>query len=79
MTQMRILMSVAAGLLIFLVLIALKDSNPKDSTDPPDGRSGMRLMIDYRTGCHYLGNGSSGIMPRLDQSGKHVCYDNVSR
>lgn len=60
-----------------LVLILLGSCSPKDDTDPPDGRSGMGLRIDHRTGCHYLTSagllGESGITPRLDRDGRHVC------
>lgn len=44
----------------------------KDDTDPPDGRSGLRLMTDARTGCQYLAMPLGGITPRRDGEGKHV-------
>lgn len=44
----------------------------RDDTDPPDGRSGMRLLIDSRTGCQYLAMPLGGITPRRDGEGKHV-------
>jgi hypothetical protein len=47
---------------------------PRDDTDPPDGRSGLGLYVDHRTGCHYLGAGLfGGITPRVDSSGKQIC------
>ncbi len=59
------------GLLIFQSC-----SGPVDSTDPPDGRSGLSLFTDHQTGCQYLGlrgiNGGGGIIPRLDGQGRHV-------
>lgn len=56
-----------------------ENKKPIDSTDPPDGRSGMHLYIDNKTGCHYLSNGyplkwlPSQIIPRMDKTGKQVC------
>jgi len=45
-----------------------------NDTDPVDGRSGFRLMIDYGTGCQYLQGGLfGGITPRLDRNGNHIC------
>ena len=37
----------------------------KDSTDPPDGRSGLRLFIDAETGVEYLGSPSGGLIERV--------------
>lgn len=70
MTAIRAFLWAAAA---FIVLSMLHASAQKDDTDPPDSRSGMRLMIDARTGCHYLGNARSGITPRLTVTGKHIC------
>lgn len=59
------------------VLVALYTCAPTDDTDPPSGRSGMGLRIDYRTGCHYLTSanllGESAITPRLNQNGHQIC------
>ena len=44
----------------------------RDSTDPPGSRSGLRILIDHQTGCHYLSH-KSGLTPRLDASGRHIC------
>jgi len=41
----------------------------KDSTDPADGRSGLVIKIDYKTGCEYLSTGHGGLHPRMDQDG----------
>lgn len=46
---------------------------PKDSTNPVDGRSGLRPHIDALTGCQYLSGQEGGITPRLDASGKQIC------
>lgn len=62
------------GVFLALVVIWLMSGgSERDDTDPPEGRSGMVLYIDHRTGCHYVGNPMGGIMPRVDASGKHVC------
>lgn len=59
-------------MMIFLIVnfFLLKD---KDSTDSEKGRSGLILHIDNLTGCHYLSVPFSGITPRLDKDGKHIC------
>lgn len=45
----------------------------RDATDPPNGRSSMKLLVDHETGCHYLSVSGGGITPRLDADGKHIC------
>jgi hypothetical protein len=54
------------------------DNTVRDDSDPPNGRSGMWVLIDARTGCHYLGwdgayNRGAAITPRMDNNGKQVC------
>lgn len=61
------------GGLAYIFFAIATDAKPHDDTDPVDGRSGMRLFIDNKTGCHYLGGGLGGITPRLDQEGRHIC------
>ena len=63
----------ALGFILLLYVIALVVPNPKDDTDPPDGRSGLTLHIDYRTGCHYISRLLSQPIPRLDREGNHIC------
>lgn len=62
---------------IFLVIVLVGRCTPHDTTDPPGGRSGLGLRVDYRTGCHYLTTyslvGETSITPRLDRNGRHVC------
>ncbi len=58
---------------LLVILLILTPASPRDDTDPPEGHSGMKLYVDHRTGCHYLGNPWGGITPRLDAKGKHVC------
>lgn len=45
----------------------------RDSTDPPDARSGITLHIDNKSGCHYLGAKRGGLIKRLDKEGHHIC------
>ena len=63
-------------IVLFVIAIVTKFI-PRDDTDPPDGRSGMGLRIDHRTGCHYLTStsllGETAITPRLDSTGRQVC------
>lgn len=42
---------------------------PKDGTDPEDGRSGLILFTDAKTGCQYVGNPAGGITSRLSAEG----------
>lgn len=56
-----------------MVLAVASLLSPHDNTDPPDGRSGLRLYTDSLTGCQYLSPWTGGLTPRLDQYGKHIC------
>lgn len=44
----------------------------RDDTDPPNGRSGMRLYTDAATGCQYLGTMFGGVTPRHGAGGSHI-------
>jgi hypothetical protein len=58
---------------LWLLLVAWLIWPPvHDDTDPPDGRSGMKLYTDHKTGCQYLSAPLSSITPRLDGEGRHV-------
>ena len=67
------------GWLFFLIMCiaigyTVKTRPEYDDTDPVDGRSGFRLMIDHGTGCQYLQGGIfGGLHPRLDRNGNHIC------
>lgn len=61
---------ITAGML--MILLSLFLNNPRDTTDPPDGRSGMKLLTDHKTGCQYLYRGG-GITPRMSADGRHMC------
>lgn len=54
-------------------MLALPERN---DTDPPDGYSGLSVLIDTKTGCQYLATREGGVTPRLDKKGKHMCGDN---
>lgn len=65
-------------LIVACVVISLIGAcSPRDSTDPPNGRSGMGLRIDHATGCHYLTTlhllGESAITPRIRADGRPYC------
>lgn len=47
----------------------------RDATDPPLGKSDMKILTDYETGCQYLAGGRGGLTPRLDANGKHICVE----
>lgn len=59
---------------LLLVVISFTDSfRSYDSTDPPGERSGLGLLVDAHTGCHYLTTARGGITPRYDRDGNHIC------
>lgn len=46
---------------------------PGDSTDSPDQRSSVSLVIDHATGCHYLKPFFGSLTPRVDATGRQIC------
>lgn len=66
----RVLFVVAV---VYLVARIADQVRPYDSTDPPNGRSGLILYTDHLTGCQYLARPIAGSMtPRMDGRGRHV-------
>lgn len=70
------------ALVYFVVAVALSGINymlathtdiGRDATDPPAGRSDMRIMTDHQTGCQYLMSARGGLTPRLDENGRQMC------
>lgn len=45
----------------------------RDDSDPPSGRSDMKILTDHKTGCQYLMAAHGGLTPRLDENGKQMC------
>ena len=66
-----IMFFVGFGLVAMLVDL-LQLSCAKDSTDPVDGRSGLRLFKDAATGCNYLER-SGNLAPRYKPDGTIWC------
>lgn len=64
--------SLIAIAVLFFVVTMIGKCSPKDDTDPPEGRSGLSLKTDNLTGCQYLTT-MTGITPRVDSSGRHIC------
>lgn len=58
--------------LVALFVDLFQFSFDKDSTDPVDGRSGLRLFKDAATGCNYLGR-SGNLVPRYKPDGTIWC------
>lgn len=50
----------------------------RDDSDPPAGRSDMKIMTDHATGCQYLMGSRGGLTPRLDETEKHMCKKGAS-
>lgn len=67
------------GILISAGVSLAYNASPigRDSTDTATNRSGMRLYTDAATGCQYLGQPQGGLTPRLDESGRQVCVQEV--
>jgi hypothetical protein len=68
---MKVVLIIIAVYVIFYILqLAIR---PIDSTDfGKFNRSGVSLIIDAKTGCHYLAR--FGVMtPRLDKDGNQIC------
>lgn len=60
------------GLSLIVASYVLDFTAPHDDTDPPGGRSGVRLITDHATGCQYLSTGMLGsITPRIDSDYMH--------
>lgn len=68
-----VLKIIIGSVLLTFVLAILANQTPFNDSDRPPNRSGLSVMIDARTGCHYLGNGREGITPRLAPDGKQIC------
>jgi hypothetical protein len=60
---------------LLIVCVSLYSGNPRDATDGPDTRSGMRLHTDAETGCDYLSRPNGALIPRRDRLGKHMCKE----
>lgn len=51
-----------------------RDLTPTDDSDLSAAkRSGMRIRIDYLTGCQYLESTKGSFTPRLDKTGFPLC------
>lgn len=61
------------GLVLLALGYGLDFITPHDDTDPPGGRSGVRLITDHVTGCQYLVAGWFGtITPRIGADYMHM-------
>lgn len=65
-------MVTACAAIFVITLAAYSIPSERDDTDPPNGRSGMSLHTDAKTGCQYLSK-SGTLTPRLDATGKPTC------
>nr|WP_300312811.1 hypothetical protein [Halomonas sp.] len=68
----------AMGTMVAICVCALvygvisRVDNHKDDSDPVDGRSGVSVVTDAKTGLQYLRAPGGGITPRLTIDGKHM-------
>ena len=71
-----------SGMLFIAILFSLYTLSawfaPYDETDDAENekRSGVYLIIDYGTGCHYLKPLFGDLTKRLDKDGNHICRSN---
>jgi hypothetical protein len=47
----------------------------RDDTDGPVTRSGLRPLVDHRTGCQYLVSRDGGLIQRMGRDGRQICGD----
>ena len=75
----RLILPVLIFLVVWVVTtFALYAVYPYDDTDDRENgeRSGLVPYTDHATGCQYLKGGLfSGITPRLDRDGNHMCNE----
>jgi|GEM_PF-5098882 len=66
---------VVVAVLLSMVNYALANYTDigRDDSDPPAGRSDMKIMTDHMTGCQYLMSARGGLTPRMDENGKQMC------
>lgn len=70
----------AGVVLVATVGAVLSPPLPYDSTDKPPARSGVSVVVDELTGCHYLRTTPvGGLSPRLGPDGKPLCGADVPR
>ncbi len=55
-----------------VVIIGLAAPSSKDDSDPLNGRSGVAVVTDYKTGLQYLKAPGGGVTPRLTVDGEHM-------
>lgn len=65
-------LGLGAAFFVVVMVSALLSSNPRDDSDPPGGRSGVKAITDHRSGLQYLRGPGGGITPRLDVSGQQM-------
>tara|TARA_B100000700_G_scaffold189815_1_gene209198 strand:- start:56329 stop:56577 length:249 start_codon:yes stop_codon:yes gene_type:complete len=61
-----------AFFVVVLVMALLSGGKPKDDSDPPNGRSGVAVVTDHRTGLQYLKAPGGGLTPRLGMDGEQI-------
>ena len=59
------------AIVIWVITIALTVFSGKDSTDPENGRSGLKIYTDNLTGVQYVGT-RNGLTVRVSRSGKPI-------
>ena len=70
----------AVSMVVCLVAFVFAPSGkerPYDSTDKPPARSGVSVVVDELTGCHYLRTPVGDLAPRVGADGKPLCGADV--
>lgn len=73
---LAMVLAAVTGLIVFAIAlgtVSMRTANPRDDTDPPNGRSNLIPYRDARTGCHYLSSSRGGLFPRMEPNGRQLC------
>ena len=61
-----------AFFVVIVVMALMSGVKPKDDSDPPNGRSGVAVVTDHRTGLQYLKAPGGGLIPRMGMDGQQI-------
>lgn len=64
--------NILATIVLMLLLSMLWGRTARDDTDGPNGRSGLVLHTDHKTGVQYVGTVFGALHVRVDRDGKPV-------
>jgi hypothetical protein len=65
-------LGLAMAFFLVLLVVSWVCPTPRDDSDGPEARSGVKVITDYKTGMQYLKAPGGGITPRMDTDGNQV-------